>query len=134
MTRRLLISGVVLLLTGPAWAADSASDDVSIPFANMGGIYDWSADGNSALYIESLNKQWYHAQLLGPCIGLPFAQRVGFVSEPGSGAFDKFSSILVDGQECPLKSIMKSGPPPSKAKHWRSKGASSNGATTNAPK
>jgi hypothetical protein len=131
MKARLLVFGVALVVR---LATASAEDtDASIPFANMGGIYDWSADGPSALYIQSISKQWYHVQLLAPCFDLPFAERVGFVSEPGSGTFDKFSSILVRGQECPVKAIARSGPPPSRAKHFR--GASANAAApATAPK
>ena len=123
MKTHLLAYVMAILLTGSVALGEDM--DASIPFASMGGIYDWAADGNSALYIQSINKQWYHVQLLAPSFDLPFAERIGFVSEPGSGTFDKFSSILVRGQEYPVKSITKSGPPPSRAKHFR--GSTSNG-------
>jgi len=86
----------------------------------MGGIYDWAAAGDRGIYIESIDRQWYNAKLLAPCINLPFALRVGFVSEPGNGNFDRFSSILVRGQECPVISLSKSGPPPVQDKRYRS--------------
>lgn len=91
--------------------------DASIPFANFGGINDWRADGDNAIYIQGRSrKDWYRATLFGPCIGLPFAEKVGFVSEP-SGSFDKFSSIVVRGQECQVQTLVKlDGPPPAKAK------------------
>ena len=92
-----------------------------IPFANLGGIYDWAADGTRGIYIQSINRHWYYAKLLGPCIDLPFALRVGFVTEPGNGNFDRFSSILVRGQECPVVSLTRSGPPPGSDHRWRSR-------------
>lgn len=35
--------------------------------------------------------------IAAPGVYLPFAIRVGFVTEPGSGNFDRFPSILVRG-------------------------------------
>ena len=113
-------------------AGTAASQGASIPFANMGGIYDWAADGDSGLYIESISMKWYHARLLAPCLDLPFAQRVGFVTEPGTGNFDQFSSILVRGQECPVVSLTPSGPPPATAKRFRSKQSQAQSAAPDA--
>lgn len=110
---------LVLAAPMPAGAASPTPSQAEIPFANMGGIWDWAADGTRGIYIQALNRQWYYARLLAPCINLPFAERVGFVAEPGSGAFDKFSSIVVRGQECPVVSLTRSGPPPAQAKRWR---------------
>jgi hypothetical protein len=86
-----------------------------IPFAGMGGIQDWRADGDRALYIEGRNRQWYHAELLGPCIGLNFEHSIGFVIEP-MDTFDRFSAIVVDGRVCRLKSLVKSEKPAGKKK------------------
>ena len=104
----------------PALAASSApavkSDDAVIHFANLGGINDWRADGDSTLYIQGRSRSdWYKATLMGPCTGLPFAQTVGFVSEP-TGSFDKFSSIVVQGQTCQVQSLVKVAGPPASAK------------------
>lgn len=86
----------------------------SIPFANLGGIRDWRATSDDTLYIQGRSGQWYRASLLGDCQGLRFEQSIGFVIEP-SGSFDKFSSILVNGHECPLTSMTKSAGPPSRS-------------------
>ena len=108
-------------------SALNTDGNASIPFANLHGIYDWSPDGTQGVYIQSIDRQWYHAQLFAPCLDLPFAQRIGFVTEPGSGAFDRFSSILVHGMECPVKSLTRSAPPPANARHWRGSPASAAG-------
>lgn len=111
-----------LALVCASTAAQSGAannDNASIPFANHGGIYDWAADGDRGVYIESLDRKWYYAKLLAPCIDLPFAQRVGFITEPGSGDFDKFSAILVRGQECQVVSLIPSQPPDPKHQRWR---------------
>lgn len=95
---------------GSSAAAPPGAEQAEIHFANLGGIYSWQADGESALYIQGRDRKWYHARLLGPCMGLPFATRVGFVSEP-SGTFDRFSAILVDHRECQVTSLVRSEAP-----------------------
>lgn len=132
MRIRSVVAVIAAVLAAPTLAAGSESpgahssasstQQAVIPFANLGGIYDWAADGTRGIYIQSLNRQWFYAKLFAPCIDLPFALRVGFVTEPASGAFDRFSSIVVRGQECPVSSLTKSGPPPSRDKRWRSHG------------
>ena len=116
-----------LALTARAPSSRSASPDqagstpqVEIPFANF-NIYDWAADGERGIYIETLDHHWYYAKLFGPCINLPFATRVGFVTEPGNGVFDRFSSIIVQGQQCPVESLTKSGAPAARYKRWRNR-------------
>jgi len=128
-------AAVALLLVGCAsqsGASQESAEAASIPFANMGGIYDWAADGDTGLYIESIHMKWYHAKLLGPCLDLPFAQRVGFVTEPGSGTFDQFSSILVRGQECPVVSLTPSAAPPANVKRFRSNQSRTKAAASDA--
>ena len=91
-----------------------ATSEASIAFANFGGIRDWRADGHRALYVQARNKQWYRAELAGYCQDLPQALSIAFVSEP-TGDFDRYSSIVVRGQRCLLKSFAESAPPPAKA-------------------
>ncbi len=108
------LAALAIVVLGPLTCA-AAEPDVRIPFANYGGINDWRADGSSAIYIQGRNRSWYHAELLGSCTDLPFAEHVGFVVEP-NGEFDRFSEIIVGHQRCILKSLTKSEPPPTKAK------------------
>ena len=51
----------------------------------------------------------------GRCFDLPFADRVGFRSNP-AGDFDRFSSVFVRGQRCAVKSVTASAPPPKPVK------------------
>jgi len=99
------------LITLPAFAADTAQ----IPFANNGGINDWRAENDRVLYVQGQNRQWYKAELMSDCIGLRFAERIGFDTE-ASGAFNKFSSVKVEGRTCAVTSFEKSDAPPKKEK------------------
>jgi hypothetical protein len=111
---------VATLLVTPTMAqtepetAKPVGDEVSISFATMGGIDDWRADGNKALYIKGRrSNEWYYARLMSSCHGLNFANTIGFDSEPNQ-EFNRFSSLLVDGQNCKLTSLIKSEKPEKK--------------------
>lgn len=103
----------IALLLGaamPAVTATAQAKEVGIPFAGSGGIRDWRADGNRALYIEGRGGDWYRAELMGPCHGLNFANTIRFVSEP-TDRFDRFSKIVVDRQVCHVRSLQRAEKP-----------------------
>ena len=117
--RSSFVLAVLLLVTptlaqSPSGAMSEGKEEVSISFAQFGGIDDWRADGNKALFVKGRrNNEWYYAKLMSTCQGLSFAEAVGFKNEATS-SFDKFSTIVVDGQPCQLTSLVKSAPPPKK--------------------
>jgi len=83
----------------------------SIPLSEFGSIRDWRAEGAVGLYIESDNRQWYHATFMSPCVDLPFAGHIGFRTTPPLPVY-KFDSIEVDHQQCYFKSLDKMPGPP----------------------
>jgi hypothetical protein len=89
---------------------DATTSEARIPFANQGGIYNWRAVNDRTLLIQARNRQWFKATLFAPCIDLPFAERVGFESNP-DGTFDKFSSIRVRNQKCSILSLVPTEAP-----------------------
>jgi hypothetical protein len=101
---------LLTMLIVPLANAAEAGSSAQIPFADLGGITNWEADGDRGLYIQARDRKWYYASFMGPCIGLEFRDRVGFVTEPG-GELDKFSSVLVGDQRCYFKSFAPSRPP-----------------------
>lgn len=82
----------------------NVSQQASIPFANHGGIWDWRADGENAVYIEGASGKWYKAELFMPAFDLPFVQYIGIDPSP-DGSLDKWSAIYVEGQRYPFKSF-----------------------------
>mgnify|MGYP001315907970 FL=1 len=116
-------TGALLLMAGavgaqaaaPAQAERPLGVEASIPFADSVGIRSFRPDGDSALWIQGQDRQWYRAELMGKCWGLDTAIKVGFVTK-GVGSLDKFSQIVVDGAKCQISSLTTSAPPPSKAK------------------
>jgi len=97
-----------MLLLGLLPAANAASDHLD--FAALGGIRDFRPDGDAGIYIEGRNNQWYHADFFAPCYALRFHETVGFVIDP-TDTLDRFSSILVAGDQCYFKSFEKTDKP-----------------------
>lgn len=116
-----LILGLAGVLLSSAAIANSAekTHEARIPFADHGSIEGWQTDGEHALYLEGPGMKWYRAELMGYCPDLPFADAIGFETR-GTGDFDRFSSIVVHGRRCPLKSLVESGPPPRKRNSHKS--------------
>jgi hypothetical protein len=104
--------------SGSAPASGVAAAEASIPFANHGGIYDWRVVNDRSVLIESISHRWYKATLMSPCIDLPFAERIGFESNP-DGSFDKFSAITARHQRCQLVSLVETQAPRQKTKSHR---------------
>lgn len=96
-------------------AADGRGPQVSIPFADHGGIRDWRAIDRNTLLVQGNGNRWYRVELFSPCFDLPFADRVGFKSN-ATGEFDRFSSVIVRGQRCQVQSVTSAPPPPKKLK------------------
>lgn len=70
------------------------------------------------VYIQSFRGDWYLARLYGPCFDLPYASRIGFKSF-SSMSLDRGDTIIAGRQQCKIASIVRSGPPPKKAKKQR---------------
>lgn len=112
-----LVSGAANSGDAPAAAQKTAAipaPEASIPFANHHGIYSWRVENDRTLLIQSEHGDWYKATLMSSCFDLPFAERLGFHTNP-DGSFDRFSSILVRGQRCPLISLVRTEAPGKKA-------------------
>jgi len=114
-----------LLMLGAGAIAQKAppppGTPASIPFVDHDGIYDFQADGDHAVYLQDRSRKWYHATVMGPCLGLSFATRIG-VKTSGSSSLDRFGSLIVDREECKIDELVTSGPPPKKVKKAKQKG------------
>jgi hypothetical protein len=95
--------------------AQVPAPEAQIAFADHGGIYNWQVVDDRTVLIQSQNRKWYKATLFSPCFNLPFAERLGFESN-SDGSFDKFSSIQVRSQKCPLISLVETMAPAKKVK------------------
>ena len=108
------VGAMLLAAAGSVFASEaSTARPAYIPFANHGGIRDWHADRDQGLWVQDIHRQWYYAKFMSPCLGLDFAQSIGFDTHP-LGRFDQFSSVFVPGEgRCTVQSFTQSGAPPS---------------------
>lgn len=102
----------------PAAEAPTAPDDATtmeeipsgravIDFAQFRGrIKDWRAEGNRAMLIQDSSNNWYRAEFMSPCHGLPFTDAIGFVTD-ATNQIDRFSSILVRHERCWFRSFQR---------------------------
>ncbi len=101
----------------PTWPADQLGKETSIPFMDVrGSLYNFEADSDRGVWLQTSSRRWYYAQILGPCTGLPFAQRIGVDTRFGGNQLDRTGTLLVDGQRCSLTSLTASNGPPPKVK------------------
>jgi len=114
MTKALIVA-IAASLAAPAFAAEPAPAETFIPDVSGNGIEQWKADGKRGLYIKSIAGDWYYATTMGPCGRLRTAVSLGFVTV-NSDQLDRDGAIIAEGWRCPLTSVVRSQPPPAKAK------------------
>ncbi len=114
MSKLLLLAAVALSIGGcasPDQKTMLVSANTSIPFSELGAIYDWRPDGRAGIYIESVDRKWFHATFMAPCENLPFTEHVGFHTTPPL-PIDKFDSIEVRGENCSFQTLEEVPGPP----------------------
>jgi hypothetical protein len=107
---------------GPTWPADKLGKETSIPFIGTIGLYNFEADSDRGVWLQDQQRRWYYATVVGPCTGLPFANRIGVDTRFGGSQLDRTGTLLVDRQRCPINSLVASNGPPPKAKKAKKKG------------
>ena len=91
------------------------AQEARIPFANFrGGVRSFHADDVDVVYLQDRSRNWYRAELIGSCFGLPWARAVG-IDTGGSSVFDRFGSLIVEGERCKLQSLTRSAKPERRA-------------------
>jgi hypothetical protein len=116
LTTGLLTASALVPLSGVLAAGQPAAPQAAIPFVNFGGIYNWQADGTKGLWVQDSRKHWYYAALMGPCVGLDFANTIGFDVHP-MDTLDRFSAVIVPGWgRCNFSSLSVSNGPPARLK------------------
>lgn len=111
MKHLLILAALAAGLALPAHAEEPRERGVEtrIPFADS--IRNFHADDDRGVWIQDNRDRWYYASLAGPCFGMDFTHKIGVVTR-GTSALDSFGAIVVDGQRCPITSLVTSAPPP----------------------
>jgi hypothetical protein len=87
------------------------AEEARIPFPRLGGVRNFRTVGDDVVYLQDRHRNWYRATLAGACLGLPMALRIGIDSRYGD-ALDSNSTLIVDGERCPIHSLVRSEEPP----------------------
>lgn len=107
-----------LALLAAAGAAPPRPEQARIPFVGFRTIRTFHPVGDDIVYLQDTRRNWYRATLNGPCLNLPHAIRIGVDTRFSGDTLDNTSSFLVDGQRCPIHSLVRSDPPP-RGRHRR---------------
>ena len=86
-----------------------AEAQVRIPLAGF-RIRDFRAVDDETLYFRTSRRDWYRADMIGPCFALRSALRIGLDTH-GSSTLDNTSSVVAGGESCRIHSLVRSGPP-----------------------
>jgi len=104
----LSLAALALINTQPSAPATRES---YVPYAGSDGIVGWKADGERGVFIKGLVGGWHYAATSNRCGRLRTATNIGFITR-GSSDLDRFGALLVEGSYCPLRSVVRSAPPP----------------------
>lgn len=129
MKQKLALSLAALLLPLSAAAATEPADapralgvESGITFPSESSIRNWQADRDRGLWIEGRRGEWFYGTFAGICRDIDFAHAIG-VDTRGASRLDRFATILVRGERCPLTSFVTSAAPPSKQERKAAKEA-----------
>ena len=105
---------LLALLAAAASPADPPGrEEVSIPFVSQPrSIRSFNAPADDLVYLQDRRGRWYRAEIGGPCIGLRWANVLGYDTRGLS--LSRGDSLLVEGQRCMIVSLTRSDPPPRK--------------------
>jgi len=81
--------------------AGQGSATTTIPFVR--NIDYWQPDGRNGLYIRTIDKRWYYAAFMSPCIDLPYATSIGY--QTWTSSLSKYDGITVGNRTCKFKSL-----------------------------
>jgi hypothetical protein len=122
MNRTALAFAAAAALASPAAAeappAAESVEEARIPFLHIGRMRSFRAIDRHTLYIQARRREWYRVTTFGSCLNLPWAHVIG-VDTHGSPVFDRTSVLIVDGERCTIRSVVRSGEPPSRSERRR---------------
>ena len=105
----LFIAAALAAAAGPA---PPQPEEARIPFLSFRSIRTFHPVGDDVIYLQDTRRDWYRATLAGPCFNLNTAIRIAVDTRYSGDTLDNSSSFLVDGQRCPIHSLVRSDPPP----------------------
>lgn len=117
MIKRATAIAAMVAATGctTSQAAEAPPGETAIPFISSLNSVEWKRLNNRAVYIRGGNGDWYLVRTTNRCTRLASSSALGFETS-ALNQLDRFGALLVQGQRCPVASVVRSGPPPKKAR------------------
>lgn len=113
----LFLAASLSLAVATADGAERAEPELGVESSIMlpsdSSIRNWQADGDRGIWVQARGGRWYYGTFAGLCFEIDSALAIA-VDTRGLSRLDRFSTILVRGERCPLSSFVTSAPPPSK--------------------
>lgn len=121
--KRLFFLIAAAVAASPAVALAPSDDaarpeEARIPFIGFNAIRTFHPVSDEIVYLQDQRRNWYRATLFGPCYNIQSALRLGVDTRFGS-TLDNTSSFLVEGRSCRIQSLVRSDPPPRRARRNR---------------
>ena len=111
---RVVTAAIILGLAQPliARAADMATSQPVIHFADLKGVRSWRAGGDNIVYVRSISGQWYKAVMAETCMALDTKKGISFDTETDPATQEKVSKVVVDRHICRVTSLTQIDAPP----------------------
>lgn len=108
----------------PALATGSAETftgdrEVRVPFLHIGRMRTFRATDDRNLYIRATNRRWYRVTTMSRCPNLPWARAIAIDNVASIPWLDRFSTLIVEDDRCPVQSVVESGEPPKRERRAR---------------
>ena len=124
MSKFLLAALPALLLAGGASAQSigatpgpHSGERSAIPFVTHGSVRTFQpTPRGDGVYIQNARRDWYYVTFFARCHELPWANAIAFETFGGSSTLERGDTILARDERCKIADIVRSGPPPKKAK------------------
>jgi hypothetical protein len=113
MIKLLPLAAALVAAAPPTSQPNPAPEEARIPFVNFRSIYTFHPVSDEIVYLQDVHRAWYRATLYTPCFNIRGAFRIAVDTRFGD-TLDNNSSFLVGGERCPIQSLVRSGPPPSR--------------------
>lgn len=115
-----MLGGALPAAAQPASEAQVEEREVRVPFLHIGRARSFRAVDQETVYLRAGRNEWYRLTTFARCINLPWALNIGV--DTRGGALDRTSVLLVDGERCALRSVVRSGEPPKRQRTKRRQG------------
>ena len=93
---------------------EALEEEVRVPFLHIGRMRTFRAIDQNTLYVRGHRREWYRITTMGPCPNLPWARFIGI--DTMTRTLDRFSVVIVDGDRCAVRSVVRSGEPPRRSR------------------